>query len=65
MKIDDQQNGNSFGTILDLLSLYDRETPQELYSGNYTGVLSENLLATLQYSKRKFTFIGSGAPSPT
>jgi hypothetical protein len=63
MKINDKQKGNSFNTILDLLSVYDRETPQELYSGNYTGVLSENLLATLQYSKRKFTFIGSGAPS--
>jgi hypothetical protein len=63
MKIDDVQKGNSFNTVLDRLSIYDRETPQELYSGNYTGVLSENLLATLQYSKRKFTFIGSGAPS--
>jgi hypothetical protein len=63
MKIKDQQKGNSFNTILDLASVYDRETPQELYSGNYTGVLSENLLATLQYSKRKFTFIGSGAPT--
>jgi hypothetical protein len=63
MKIDDKQKGNSFNTVLDRLSIYDRETPQELYSGNYTGVLSENLLATLQYSKRKFTFIGSGAPS--
>ncbi|MEO6196018.1 MAG: TonB-dependent receptor, partial [Thermoanaerobaculia bacterium] len=63
MKINDVQTGSSFNTVLDRLSLYDRETPQELYSGNYTGVLSENLLATLQYSKRKFTFIGSGATS--
>lgn len=63
MKVNDKQPGNSFGTILDLASVYDREVPQEQYSGNYTGVLTENLVATAQYSKRKFTFIGSGAPS--
>ena len=63
MKIKDKQLGNSFQAILDRLSVYDREVPQELYSGNYTGVLTENLLATVQYSKRKFTFIGSGAPT--
>jgi hypothetical protein len=63
LKVKDKQLGNSFQAILDLLSVYDRETPQEQYSGNYTGVLTENLVATAQYSKRKFTFIGSGAPS--
>ena len=63
LKVKDKQLGNSFQAILDLASVYDRETPQEQYSGNYTGVLTENLVATAQYSKRKFTFINSGAPS--
>ncbi|HEY2292425.1 MAG TPA: carboxypeptidase regulatory-like domain-containing protein [Thermoanaerobaculia bacterium] len=63
LKVKDKQLGNSFQAILDLASVYDREVPQEQYSGNYTGVLTENLVATAQYSKRKFTFIGSGAPS--
>lgn len=63
LKVKQKDLGNSFQAILDLASVYDRETPQEQYSGNYTGVLTENLVATAQYSKRKFTFIGSGAPS--
>lgn len=62
-KITDKENGNSFQAILDLDSLVNRETPQELWSINYTGVLTENLLVTGQYSQRKFTFIGSGADS--
>jgi hypothetical protein len=63
MKVKDKQLGTSFQAILDLASVYDRETPQEQYSGNYTGVLTQNLVATAQYSKRKFTFLNSGAPS--
>jgi hypothetical protein len=63
LKVKDKQLGNFFQNILDLASIYDRELPQEQYTGNYTGVLTENLVATAQYSKRKFTFINSGAPS--
>jgi outer membrane receptor for ferrienterochelin and colicin len=63
LKVKEKDLGNSFQAILDLASVYDRETPQEQYSGNYTGVLTENLVATAQYSKRKFSFINSGAPS--
>ncbi|HSS77339.1 MAG TPA: TonB-dependent receptor [Thermoanaerobaculia bacterium] len=62
-KINDKENGNSFGTILDTASLVNRETPQELWSVNYTGTLTDNLLLSGQYSQRKFSFIGSGAPS--
>jgi outer membrane receptor for ferrienterochelin and colicin len=62
-KIDDKENGNSFLTILDTASLVNRSTPQELWSINYTGTLTESLLVTGQYSQRKFTFIGSGADS--
>lgn len=62
-KINDKENGNSFSTILDEASLVNRETPQELWSVNYTGTFTDNLLLTAQYSERKFTFIGSGAPT--
>jgi len=62
-KVKDQENGNSFGTILDTLSLVNRETPQELWSVNYTGTFSDSFLLSGQYSQRKFSFIGSGAPS--
>jgi hypothetical protein len=63
LKVDDKEQGNSFQTILDTASLVNRQTPQEIWSINYTGVLTENLLLTGQYSQRKFTFIGSGADS--
>ena len=62
-EIEDLEEGNSFSTILDNASLVTRETPQKLWSANYTGTFSDNLLLTAQYSKREFTFIGSGAPS--
>ncbi len=62
-KIEQTDRGNSFGNILDLASVYDRKTPQDLWSLNYSGVLSSNLVVTGQYSRRKFTFENSGAPS--
>jgi hypothetical protein len=62
-KIEDKENGNSFGLILDEASLVTRETPQKLWSVNYTGTFTDNLLLTAQYSERKFSFIGSGAPT--
>ena len=62
-KIDDKEVGNSFGSILDAESLVTRETPQKLWSVNYTGTFTDNLLLTAQYSERKFSFIGSGAPT--
>jgi hypothetical protein len=62
-KIEDKEVNNSFGTILDTASLLTRETPQELWSVNYTGTFSDSLLLTAQYSQREFTFIGSGAPT--
>jgi carboxypeptidase family protein/TonB-dependent receptor-like protein len=62
-KIDDKEDGNSFLQILDEASLVNRETPQELWSVNYTGSLTDNLLLTGQYSQRQFSFIGSGATS--
>ena len=60
-KIQDKENGNSFGTIMDLASLVNRETPQDLLSANYTGILSPKVFVEGQYSRRRFTFVGSGS----
>jgi hypothetical protein len=62
-EIEDLEDGNAFAGILDLDSLVVRETPQKLWSVNYTGTLADNLLLSAQYSEREFTFIGSGATS--
>ncbi len=62
-KIDDTEDGNFFGTILDTASLVNRSTPQELWSVNYTGSLTDNLLLSGQYSERTFSFVNSGATS--
>jgi hypothetical protein len=60
-KIEDTENGNSFGTIMDLASLVNRATPQDLLSANYTGILSPKFFVEGQYSRRRFTFVGSGS----
>jgi outer membrane receptor for ferrienterochelin and colicin len=62
-KIEDAEDGNFFGTILDTASIVNRTTPQKLWSVNYTGSLTDSLLLTAQYSEREFSFIGSGATS--
>lgn len=56
-----EQGNNSFGTIMDLASLYDRELPSTLMTGNYTGVLTDNFFVEGQYSKKEFAFVGSGS----
>lgn len=61
MKLDELQPGNAFTPIMDLRSVYDRETPEELLALNYTGALTSNLFVTGQYSEREFAFIGSGS----
>ncbi|PYQ10590.1 MAG: hypothetical protein DMF80_23730, partial [Acidobacteria bacterium] len=60
-KITDTENGNSFGTIMDTASLVNRATPQDLLSANYTGILSPKFFVEGQYSRRRFTFVGSGS----
>jgi len=61
IKIDEEEVGNRFGTILDEASLVTRTLPQELLALNYTGVLTENFFVEGQYSERKFTFENSGS----
>ena len=46
---------------MDLGSLVNRATPQDLLSVNYTGILNPNLFVEAQYALRKYTFQGSGS----
>jgi outer membrane receptor for ferrienterochelin and colicin len=61
-KIDSATENDRFTTnIMDLRSLTDREDPQELWSVNYNGVLTDNFFVEAQYSKRDYIIgIGSG-----
>lgn len=49
--------------IMDTNSLYTRTTPQNLLSLHYTGTLRSNFFVEAQYSRRNFTFEGSGGKS--
>src|SRR4029079_2520535 len=60
-KISDTENGNFFGNIMDCDSLVNRATPQDLLSANYTGIISPKFFVEGQYSRRRFTFVGSGS----
>ncbi|HNX49111.1 MAG TPA: TonB-dependent receptor [Thermoanaerobaculaceae bacterium] len=61
MNVNTEETNNAFGTILDLASLdKQRKLPQDLLALNYSGVLSNSLFVEGQYSRRRFTFDGSG-----
>lgn len=61
IKIDRDNNGNVFGSVLDLASVDNRKLPQDLKAINYTGVLSDNFFLEGQFSRRYFAFVGSGS----
>ncbi|MEO6326091.1 MAG: TonB-dependent receptor [Thermoanaerobaculia bacterium] len=63
IRIDQTQGNYGFASLpfYDLESVYDRELPQELMTGNYSGVLSNNFSVEAQYAKRKFTFKNAGS----
>ncbi|MEA2691702.1 MAG: hypothetical protein QOJ16_1089 [Acidobacteriota bacterium] len=63
IKIDRSEAGNVFGNVLDLASIVNRSLPQKLEAVNYTGIFTDKFFAEAQYSKRSFSFIGSGATS--
>jgi len=48
---------------MDLNSLEDRKTPQDLFTLSYSGILSPTFFIEGRFSQRQFTFIGSGAKS--
>ena len=53
---------NSFQTVMDLRSLYNRSLPEDLLAVNYTGIITPRLSVEAQFSQKHFTFIGSGSP---
>ena len=59
--IESAENGNSFGNIMDVASLANRQLPQRLLSLNYTGIASQNFFVEAQYSARSFKFENSGS----
>lgn len=62
VQIDDASTNGAFGLILDTLSLSNRSDPQKIYSGNYTGVIADNVFVEAQYSKRRYDIaVGFGA----
>ncbi|HEY3119819.1 MAG TPA: TonB-dependent receptor [Vicinamibacteria bacterium] len=62
-RIWEDEGGNVFGTVLDLQSLVTRSLPQELMSFNYSGILTPKFFLEGQASRRKFSFVNSGATS--
>jgi outer membrane receptor protein involved in Fe transport len=48
---------------MDAASLYTRETPLDLYTFSYNGILSPQFFVEGRVSSRHFSFIGSGATS--
>ncbi|HEV8269158.1 MAG TPA: TonB-dependent receptor, partial [Thermoanaerobaculia bacterium] len=63
IRIDRDQTNNRFTPLpqYDLDSLTNRQLPQELFTGNYNGVLTDKLFVEAQYAKRKFTFENDGS----
>jgi hypothetical protein len=61
--VKDIDGGNFFGTILDTRSITDRQLPNKLFTAQYNGVLTPNLLVTVNYSNKKFSFVNSGSKS--
>ena len=58
----DEINGTfSTATSMDLASLYDRSLPEDLFTINYTGVITPKFFLEGRYSQRNLSFIGSGS----
>ena len=61
LKVNHTDNGYGFGDVMDLESIYNRQTPRDLTAVNYTGVLTDNFFVEGQYSKKTFIFENSGS----
>ena len=55
------ETNNTFGDVMDRDSFYDSGQPEDLLSANYTGILSSKFFVEAQYSRRRLSFVGSGA----
>jgi hypothetical protein len=62
-KIDRDETNSTFVTTtsMDLASLYDRSLPEDLFTINYTGVITPTFFLEGRYSQRNLTFVGSGS----
>ncbi len=60
LEIERTRAGDTFGNVLDLRSLNNRTDPQDIKSGNYTGILTSSFFLEAQYSER-FYEIATGA----
>jgi hypothetical protein len=60
-EIDSVRNNSGWGNFLDLRSLTDPKTPQQMTIGNYTGILTPKFFVEVQYSEREMFFEDSGA----
>jgi hypothetical protein len=63
LKIYETQKNNTFNTSasMDLRSLEDRQLPEDLYTVNYSGVVTNNFFVEARYSGRRFSFVNSGS----
>lgn len=59
----EKYNAVPFNFTIDSASQVFPEQPANLFVGKYSGVLTQNLFATLQYSQKKFEFKGYGGTS--
>jgi len=64
-KLIQNETNDTFNTAasMDLRSLDNRQLPQDLFTANYNGILSSNVMVEARVSSRHFSFIGSGAPT--
>ena len=62
-KINRDETNGTFNTTtsMDLASLYDRSLPEDLFTINYTGVITPKFFLEGRYSQRNLTFVGSGS----
>ncbi|MCP3958592.1 MAG: TonB-dependent receptor [bacterium] len=63
LEIERTRAGSTFGNVLDLRSLNDRLDPQDITTGNYTGILTSSFFLEAQYSER-FYEIATGFGGP-
>jgi outer membrane receptor protein involved in Fe transport len=59
---DQINNTFSTATSMDRNSLYDRQLPQDLYTVNYRGILTQTFFVEARLAVRHFSFVGSGSP---
>jgi hypothetical protein len=52
---------NNFGTIMDAKSLYNNANDENLYSANYTSVLTSKVFLEGQFSRREYSILESGS----